>query len=279
MSSLDIATNGRVAASRGAQLSLWKRSTLLRRVTLLLVVLVVWQLAAIALGTPELPTVPHFIAVAIRTVPTAIFWTSVAGTAGGWAAGLAIASLLGIVVGTMIGLSIVLGRATRIPIAVLYAVPSITLVPLLLLLLGSTMTMKVLLVAIAAFWPVTLHAEAGVREVDAIARETARSYRLSRRDIVLRLYLPSALPIVATGIRIAATIALQISVACELVAGVPGLGHQILILSANSPDPAIALVYFVAAVALGFSISLIFRRIEAAAMFWHPSRRAKRGRS
>ena len=243
---------------------------------LCLVVLVVWQLVAVALATPELPTVPHFMAAAISTVQTGVFWASVADTAGGWAAGLAIASTLGIVLGTIIGLSVVLERAARIPIAVLYAVPSITLVPLLLLLLGSTMTMKILLVAIAGFWPVVLHAESGVREVDAIARETARSYRLARRDIVLMLYLPSAVPIIATGVRIAATIALQISVACELVAGVPGLGHQILILSVNSPDPAIALVYFVAAAALGFGISLAFRRIERAAMFWHPSRRAKR---
>jgi ABC-type nitrate/sulfonate/bicarbonate transport system permease component len=258
---------------------MWRRWTSLRRMTLFLVLLVAWQLTAVALGTPELPTVPHFIDAAVETVPTGVFWVSVADTAVGWAAGLAIASTLGIVIGTIIGLSVALERATRIPIAVLYAVPSITLVPLLLLVLGSTMMTKILLVTIAAVWPVILHAETGVREVDAVARETARSYRLARRDVVLMLYLPSAVPITATGVRIAATIALQISVACELVAGVPGLGHQILILSVNSPDPAVALVYFVAAAALGFCISLMFRRIERAAMFWHPSRRAERGQS
>jgi ABC-type nitrate/sulfonate/bicarbonate transport system permease component len=258
-------------------LACW-RLTFVRRVALILFILAVWQVVASLLQTENVPTVPHFFAVALDVVPTRIFWLSVAFTGGGWAAGLLISAALGIGFGIVVGISPVVDRATRIVILVLYAVPSITLVPLLLLLFGSTMELKILLVAISAVWPVILHAEAGVREVDAVAYETARSYRLAKRDVIFKLYLPSAVPIIATGIRVAATIALQISIATEVVAGVPGLGSQILVLSINAEDPATAFVYFVAAATLGLSISLLFRRLESMVLFWHVSQRKHRSK-
>lgn len=261
-----------------APLRAWRTRTPVRRIALLLLILAAWQAVALLLRTDNLPTVPHFLAAAVQVLQTAEFWSALALTGAGWAAGLAVSAILGIGIGILIGVSTVLDRATRIPIAVFYAVPSITLVPLFLLLFGSTMQMKIIITAIAVIWPVILHAQAGVREVDAVARATARSYRLPHRHVVLYLYLPSAVPIIATGIRIAASISLQIAIACEVVAGVPGLGSRILLLSINSDDPAPAFVYFMAAATLGLCIALGFRRIERAALFWHPSQRKGRGR-
>ena len=67
----------------------------------------------------------------------------------------------------------------------------------------------------------------GVQDVDPVATDTARSFGFSRAQRLLRVTLPSAVPYVATGVRISAAVALILVVTAELVIGAPGLGRQI----------------------------------------------------
>ena len=260
-----------------ARPGVWTRSRALRRITLVLLALCCWQAGALVLHNDVFPTVPAFLTAAGQDIATAQLWQSVGATLAGWSLGLLAAAVIAVPAGLLIGLSTTLDVATRISISFLQAIPSIVLLPLTVLVLGATLQMKVVLVAIAATWPLLMHAIYGVREVDHVAKETAQSYHLGRRLRALFLYLPSAGAFVATGLRISATIGLMVCIAAEVLSSTPGIGEQILLRGSNGADPASAFVYFVAAALLGMTISVVFRRIERAALFWHPGQRNRQG--
>ena len=76
----------------------------------------------------------------------------------------------------------------------------------------------------ASFWQVLVQVLHGVADVDPVARDTARSYRLGRWARVRYLVWPTALPYAMTGIRLAASVALILAITGELIIGTPGLG-------------------------------------------------------
>ncbi|MFI9383502.1 ABC transporter permease [Kutzneria sp. NPDC052558] len=260
---------------RAAVVAWWDRHLVVRRAVLVVCVLGAWELAAVLLDRSILPTLPEFAGAIGPTVASAVYWQALGATVLGWAVGLVAAAVVGIAIGLLIGLSDIADHATRVLIAVLYAVPPITVMPLLVIVYGTTAQMKIMIVFVAALWPLLIHAVDGVHEVDAVAKETARSYHLSRRRRVVFLYLPTASAFIATGLRIAASISLMLGVAVEVITGTPGLGAQIQLRSSNADEPASAFVYFVTAALLGLLVATVFRRIERQAMFWHPSFRRR----
>lgn len=241
----------------------------IRLLALVIVSLAGWQLAAMALNTTALPTLPDFVIAAVNVVGTSTFWYSVGQTLLGWAIGLVLSACVAIPVGLLIGNSIVIDKMTRIPIDILRAVPLIVLTPLVVLQLGATTSAKVFLIFVGSIWHLLIQTSYGAREVDSVARQTAISYHLTRFQRVRFLYLPSAAPFIATGLRLSAIVGLLIAIGVELITGTAGLGLQILTLGANARS-ASAFVYFIAASILGLVITLTFRRIERAALFWHP---------
>jgi ABC-type nitrate/sulfonate/bicarbonate transport system permease component len=254
---------------------LWSRSRVVRRATLLIFAVAAWEIGALLVDNNVFPTVPAFLDAARVDLFTPDFWSAVGLTLAGWGLGLAAAVVVAIPAGLLIGLSTTLDVATRISISFLQAIPSIVLLPLVVLVLGTTLEMKVVLVGIAALWPLLIHSIYGVREVDHVAKETAYSYHMSRGTRTLFLYFPSAGAFVATGLRISATIGLMVCLGAEVLSSAPGIGQQILLRGSNGADPASAFVFFIAAAILGMIISMVFRRIEHAALFWHPSQRRR----
>jgi len=252
-------------------------SLVVRRGALLIASLLVWQIAAAAIDNEAFPTVTHFAVAVGEVARTSAYWVSLGQTLAAWAIGLSAAVLVGVPIGLLIGLNTVVDHATRVTVAALQAIPSIVLVPLLVLIYGTTLQMKIILVFIAASWPLLMQSSYGAREVDHVAKETARSYRLTRIDQARYLYLPSASAFVATGLRIAATIALLVTIGSEIVTSAPGIGLQIQLGESNG-QPDRAFVYFVTASLLGLLIATAFRRIERLALFWHPAHRARQGR-
>ena len=84
-----------------------------------------------------------------------------------------------------------------------------------------------MLVIYAAFWQVLVQTVYGVADVDPVVADTARSYRFSRWGVLRYVVWPTALPFVMTGIRLAATVALVLTVTAQLIIGTPGLGQSI----------------------------------------------------
>ncbi|MET8830402.1 ABC transporter permease subunit [Streptomyces sp. NPDC004610] len=236
---------------------------------LLLAGLALWQWLAVAVDSPVLPTVPAFRSAAAQVVVSDTFWNALGQTLLGWSMGLALAFLIGVPIGLLIGTFTILDHATRVSVDILRSLPLIVVTPILVLTYGTSLLTKVILVFLATVAQMILHAAYGVREVDKVAKETAVSYHLTLPDRIRFLYVPSAAGFIGTGLRIAATIALGVCIGVELITSVPGLGLEILRSSANA-RPGIAFVYFVAASVLGLVIAYVFQRVERTALFWNP---------
>ncbi|GEL25297.1 nitrate ABC transporter permease [Pseudonocardia sulfidoxydans NBRC 16205] len=200
------------------------------------------------------------------------FWTDLAQTLQGWAIGLLIAIVVAVPAGLAIGSSWWLYRALRPVVEFLRPVPSVALIPLAILVYGSGIETKVFLVAFAALWPLLLQMIYGARDVDPVALETARSYRLRRGDTVARVLIPSVLPYLATGVRISSSVALVLAVTAELVVGSPGIGRAITE-AQNGGD--VELMYTLIAVTglLGWGLNAVLRRVERPLLHWHASHR------
>jgi ABC-type nitrate/sulfonate/bicarbonate transport system permease component len=109
-----------------------------------------------------------------------------------------------------------------------------------------------------------------VVDVDPVASDTARAYRLGRWARVRWLVWPTALPYVVTGVRLAATVALILTVTGEFFIGTPGLGASV---RAAADGGAVTLMYALVVVTgvVGVAANLLFRGIERRALAWHPS--------
>jgi ABC-type nitrate/sulfonate/bicarbonate transport system permease component len=207
---------------------------------------------------------------------TSSFWIAFGHTVEGWAIGLGLATVLAVPIGILLGTSDLAGRAFRVPIEFLRPIPSAALIPLLFLTLGTNLRSEIFLATFGAFWPLLVQTMYGVRDVDPVAMETARSFGVGRHERLYRITLPSAVPYIATGLRIASTVALILAFTAELFMGTPGLGQAVNYAESfglNDQLYALAL----ATGFLGVGIHLVFSAIEKRALRWHPSQRVWQG--
>jgi ABC-type nitrate/sulfonate/bicarbonate transport system permease component len=222
------------------------------------------------------PPTETFAALADEAL-TSEFWSAVGHTLEGWAAGLALAAAVAIPVGIVAGSSALLYRSLRAVIEFLRPIPSVALIPLAVLIWGSGLESKVFLAAFASTWPLLMQTLYGVQDVDPIATDTARSFGFSRPKRLLYVTLPSAVPYIATGIRISAAVALILAVTAELVIGSPGLGREINIARQGG---AVDIMYALIVVTglLGWAVNVLFSRAERRVLHWHPSQRLEMAR-
>ena len=207
-----------------------------------------------------------------RLGQTGAFWTQFGDTVRGWALGLGIATALAVPLGILLGASDFAAHAFRVPIEFLRPIPSAVLIPLLFLTLGTTLRSEIFLASFGAFWPLLVQTMYGVHDVDPIATETARSFKVGRLERLYRVTFPSAVPYIATGLRISSTVALILAFTAELFMGTPGLGHDLnYVESFGLNDQMYALA--LATGFLGLAIHLLFSALEGRALRWHPSQR------
>jgi ABC-type nitrate/sulfonate/bicarbonate transport system permease component len=207
------------------------------------------------------PPTSHVIDSFASSAMTSGFWSSVGSTLEGWALGLGIAVAVGIPLGILMGSSVWIYRATRPIVEFLWPVPSVALIPLALLLFGRTLETKLFLVSLTCVWPILLHTLYGTRSTDPLAIATARSFRVPPHARFYRVILPSAFPSIATGVRLASAAALILSIICELLVGVPGLGREILY-AQESGVPTAIYAYIFATGLLGWALMIAFSKFE-----------------
>jgi len=162
------------------------------------------------------------------------FLSHVLATLYAWAVGLGLATLISVPIGILIGTSELAYKMSSPVIEFIRPIPSVALIPLGILLWGQGFSMKVVLVAYAATWPILFNTVYGVHDVDPITVQTARCFGLKQSAILRRICLPSAAPFIFTGIRISASIGLIVVIGAELLASADsGIGSYILFVSSN----------------------------------------------
>ena len=210
----------------------------------------------------------------VRQLGEGAYWTAILHTMEGWAIGLGIAIAIAVPFGLLLGFSEIAYHAFRPVIEFLRPVPSVALIPLAILLYGTGLQSKVFLVAFAATWPLLIQTIYGARDLDPVALETARSFRIRRKDRVLRVTLMGAVPYIATGLRISSATALILAVTAELIIGSAGLGREINIArQGGAVDIMYALIVTTGLV--GWGLNSLFAAVERRVLHWHPSQRVE----
>lgn len=186
-----------------------------------------------------------------------------------WRIGMALA--IAIAIGVPIGLAMGLNRWMRgifsVPIDLYWGLPPLAYLPLVIIWLGIGETSKILLLTLSTFAPVCLSAQAGVRSVPAERINAARSLGADQRQIFTSIIVPSALPEILTGIRIAIGAGLSTLVAAELIAARSGLGYMIMS-AANFLATDVVFVGLIVIAALAFSLSAGMRWLERRLVPW-----------
>ncbi|HSV58310.1 MAG TPA: ABC transporter permease subunit [Variovorax sp.] len=198
------------------------------------------------------------------------YWQAVGSTLLGWFLGMSVAVLVAIPLGIVIGLNRFLANSTRFTIDFMRTVPPVALMPVILLLLGPTLAMKLTLILVGTVWPLLIQAIYAAGQVDAMQRDASRTFRLTRWGRIRFLLLPSVTPFVTTGLRIAATVSLLLSVTAEYIGGAPGLGTALAQaeIAGNLPE---MYAYILTSATLGVLINIGFIHLQRRLLWWHPS--------
>lgn len=238
--------------------------------------LLTWQLIpTLGIVSPQyLPYATETIANLFAEMRDLEFWRNVGRTLSSWGIGLAIATVAAIILGTIIGLSPFLRKATHTTVEFLRPIPSVALIPVAILIYGLQPQAGLVIIVYATFWQVFVQVLYGVADVDTVARDTARSYRLPKVSQYRSLIFPTALPYLMTGLRLGAAVALILTITAELVIGIPGIGRQITNALAIG-DWLSVYTYVVVAGLLGLLVNMVFRFVERHALSWHQSVRGE----
>jgi ABC-type nitrate/sulfonate/bicarbonate transport system permease component len=261
---------GAAGTSRGRHPRRFLASAVLK-VAGIAVVLGLWQLlsATGVLAHDSFPSMTAVFRAVVDELTSARGWRTIGNTLAGWGIGFAIGAAAAIAVGMALGLNRVAFRSTILVIAIL---------PLLMLEFGGTLKMEYVVVAFGVFWPLVIQVVYGVRSMDPVVRDTAEVLRVTGWRRFSSIVLPSAAPFIATGLRIAAAVALIVAIIAELIGGAPGLGRDILV-AEDSGTSALPLVYALIVItgATGMAIAAVFTLLERRLLRWHERFRPVQG--
>jgi len=198
------------------------------------------------------------------------FLDGVRGTLTAWAIGMAIAIVIAVPLGVILGSSWRSFLAATTAIEFLRPIPSVALIPLAILLIGRGLEMRVVLIAYASLWPILFNTIYGIRDVDPLAKETARAFGFSGTAILRKVSLRWALPFIYTGVRISAAIALILAISTELIAGGgPGIGTWMLEHSETGVPRELLFAAIVVAGLIGLLINSAMGIGERRFFSWH----------
>jgi NitT/TauT family transport system permease protein len=147
-------------------------------------------------------------------------WTTLSEVALGFAAGAGTA----LVVGYALARSAIVERLLSPYLVALQATPILALAPLIALWFGPGLLGKVIICALIVFFPVAIATMVGIRSVDARLLELGRSLRATRRQVLLTLEVPAALPSILGGMRVGVTLAVVGAIVGEWAGAERGLG-------------------------------------------------------
>ena len=189
----------------------------------------------------------------------------------GWVLGILAAAVVALPLGVAIGSVELAHRLTRFLLEFLRPIPPVALIPAAVLIFGSNLDMKVFLIAFGTFWPILLQTVYGIHDTDPTLRDTARSYGLPRHARLTRIVLPSALPYIATGLRIASAIGLILAITSEIVVGTPGIGVRITDAQSAGDAQDVMYAWILAAGLLGWLLNGGLQAVERRMLHWHTS--------
>ncbi|NRQ38289.1 ABC transporter permease [Nonomuraea sp. NN258] len=249
--------------------AVWAVLAALGRLWVIPVVLIVWELATRSLRHPYFPP-PTTIALRLRELwfsgPPVRLWLNDAAlgnvphSLSRLLAGWALAGVIGVLLGIALGRSPLLFRFLDPVLQFGRALPPPALLPMFLALFATGARMQIATIACGIVWPVLINAADGARTVDQQHLDTAQVFRLSRRQRLLRVILPSAAPKIFAGLRLSLSLALILMVIAEFFS-TEGIGFQLRAAQRAFDLPGMWGVIIVLGV-LGYLLNQLFLALE-----------------
>lgn len=181
--------------------------------------------------------------------------------------GLVIAIVLGMAIGLAMGRVTVVERGLRYYVNSLFATPMVAILPLVTLWFGYNADARLAVVVFAAFFSIAVNTSDGARSVPLEYLEVARSFRARPLSTLLDIVLPSSLPYLIAGMRLAAGRALVAAVVAEFFISIPGLGYYILFNSRTFKHNE-AFVAVIALIIVGVSFEALLNWITRRYLPW-----------
>lgn len=189
------------------------------------------------------------------------------------AAGFGVSLLLGVGLGLAMGRSRLAEALCEPHINALYATPQVALTPLLMMWLGLGFEVKVAIIFLFVFFPILINTASGAKNVSASMVEVGQAYLASRRQIMLKVIFPAALPFIMAGIRIAVGRGLVGMIVAELFTAITGLGAM-LSLYGNIFETAKMFVVIIVLASLGVGLIHATQILERKMARWKETERA-----
>ncbi len=191
----------------------------------------------------------------------------------GLAAGFGLSIVLGIIIGLLMGRYRLFDYLLDVQISALYSTPNVSLIPLLILWFGLGMTSKIVIVFLAAFFPIIVNTYGGVRNVSRGLVEIAQAEGASEAQIFGKIIIPASLPFIMTGIRLAVGRAVVGMVVAEMFTAMTGLGGAIIYYSnAFATDKLFVIIILLAL--LGVALTEAVKFLEVRLAPWKTTERA-----
>ncbi|MFJ2619056.1 ABC transporter permease [Glutamicibacter sp. NPDC087344] len=193
--------------------------------------LALWELLPLFVLAPSakvfLPPLHEVLQALWQLAISGDLWTHIVASLSRSAAGFTLAIAIGIPAGLIIAWYPKIRQFLNPLLEVFRNTAALALLPVFTLILGIGETSKIAIVVYAAFFPVLLNTILGARNVDPLLIRAARTLGLTNVEIFSKVILPSAVPTIFTGIRMAGTASVLVLIAAEMIGAKAGLGYLI----------------------------------------------------
>ena len=236
--------------------------------------LVVWELLPLVLpiqqGTRLFFTVPSRIFATLwQMLATGTIWAPLGVSAMAFAIGLALAIVVGLPLGILLGRSATLNAMFDPFVTAFNATPRLVFLPLLMLWLGIGLWSKVAVVFSGAVFPLLINTHEGVRNADKLLINVVRSFGAGRWDVARLVVIPNALPFIVVGLRLAIGRAILGVVVAEFFGAQEGLG-VVMVRAASSFDVNVVFAGLIVFAALSLLMTGLVKLVEDRMSRWRP---------
>lgn len=229
----------------------------------MIIVIVLWQILCDngAINITLLPSPKTVVETFIKMITDGSLWSHISASLIRIGLGFLVGVLAGVIIGILMGIFPKFDKAMTLFVGILRPIPIIALIPIFILWLGIGEESKITIIILGTFWPVLINTIHGVKSVDKKLLELSRVLKKGNLKTLAHIIIPSAFPMIFTGIRLGAGNSLVCVITAEMIAASQGLGYLIMYARQMS-QPAVVLVGIFTIGLVGLLIDTLFKYIE-----------------
>lgn len=231
-------------------------------------ILLIWEIACRTVIPPLFFPPPSAVFMAfVQTIRSGELPRQFVETLGVLSAGFGLSVITGVTLGLLMGTIRIVAKVLDPYVNALYAMPTVALVPLVIIWLGLGFEAKVFLTWIVGVFPIVIAVQAGVQNIPVAYIETARAFAVSRRDMLWKVIIPAAIPFFVSGLRLGLGRALVGAVVAEMFTALSGLGYMVTFYG-NTFKTALMFVPIISLAILSIAITEVIRLAERRLVPW-----------